>query len=231
MIKILLNFVKYLFFIRNTTWYSELTKVCEKLHLPSLIHSIEVGLFRTTFLWETGVSKYLSNTKGNLFIDVGAYHGRYSILLGNKYNKIITIEPESENANILKNNLKVAGLNNVKVVQCAISDKNGYTNLYIGKSEDWPSIIHGKNNSSIKVKTQTIESIVNDKIVDLIKVDVEGAELLVLNGSINVMNQIKSWVIEVHKPNNPKEIEHMLLKNGYSTSWLDARHIYASKKI
>ena len=73
-------------------------------------------------------------------------------------------------------------------------------------------------------------------MADLIKVDVEGAEILVLEGAKGVLSNVKQWIVEVHDIENvliPPSEERKLLfqsffeENGYTTRWLDVRHIYA----
>jgi len=49
----------------------------------------------------------------------------------------------------------------------------------------------------------------------------------VLKGSQTIMPRIKSWMIELHDTNRKNELEDYLSHEGYSTRWLDEKHIYA----
>ena len=78
------------------------------------------------------------------------------------------------------------------------------------------------------MKATTLDVLLkNEPCVDLIKVDVEGAEWQVLDGTRKVMPRIKSWIIEIHDINRKQELEDRLSLEGYVTKWLDEKHIYA----
>jgi len=59
----------------------------------------------------------------------------------------------------------------------------------------------------------------------LVKVDVEGAEWLVLEGAKGMMNRIRSWLIELHDPIRKREIERRMAQHGYQHIWIDDHHI------
>ena len=66
--------------------------------------------------------------------------------------------------------------------------------------------------------------------MDLIKVDVEGAELEVLRGSKGVIDKIDSWIIELHTSVVTRDqLEGTLKDFGYRTSWIDPTHIFAKR--
>jgi len=127
-----------------------------------------------------------------VIIDVGAHHGEYALLLGGILKAknagiVIAIEPDPENTVILKNNICRNALQGiVHVMECAVSDSSGKMNfvsngieghlLPAGKAKD-------KNNHKIKVETlHNIVEHYNLSKVDILLVDVEGAELPVLQG-------------------------------------------------
>jgi len=82
--------------------------------------------------YEPQMRKYFNLNKG-AFIDIGANIGRYSIMLGRKYNsmKIVSIEASKETFEILKKNIKLNNLKNVIPLNMAISDKRGISNFYL----------------------------------------------------------------------------------------------------
>lgn len=66
--------------------------------------------------------------------------------------------------------------------------------------------------------------------VDLVKVDVEGAEWLVLEGAEAIMPRIRRWVIELHEPSRKAELEHRMRQHGYNkNSWLDSAHLASQR--
>lgn len=200
------------------------------LHIPLLAHMIEILLFRSPYIGETEVSRFVVRTGGRLFVDVGAWHGRYEILLAKKYRRIIAIEPEPTNMKITIFNMKYSGISNVEFLQCAVSDHDGYMDLNLSLTartahySGTPS-----KNESINVKTLTLASILRDCIADLVKVDVEGAEWLVMKGAEPVIGNIESWIVELHDRERKQEMEEWFTSRSYSVRWLTENHILARR--
>lgn len=192
---------------------------------------------------EPKVVQLLKKTSGKLFIDVGANIGYYSVLLSSRYRKIVAIEPEPHNMEKLKRNIQ--GLSNILLLNYAISDKNGYTKLFLGDTWEDSLSLSGRhsispnhnltypytNERSILVPTRTLESLFsNMNRIDLIKVDVEGAEFQVFSGSEKIMQNIKAWIIELHDLKQKPLFEKLLCSNGYDYLWIDSNHLYAIQK-
>jgi FkbM family methyltransferase len=139
--------------------------------------------------------KQIKNCK--VFVDVGANIGGYSIRTA-KYCKVYAIEPLPRNYKILKINEK---LNNVKInsFNIAAGNKNGKVKLYY-TARKWhkPSIKHEQNYFA-EVEMKPLDEIINEESIDLMKIDVEGAEDLVLEGARNLLKRTKMVIIEKNK--------------------------------
>jgi len=202
----------------------------KKFHVPLvLVFNLEVAAFQDAKQHEPFVSNFLSKTRGKFFVDIGANLGRYSILLSKNYERVLAIEPDISNMWFLKQNVKHAKVNNVEFLQCAVSDENGEALLYFGSHAGEHSIFRKQQFGGRKVQTRRLSSIIRDEQVDLIKVDVEGAEWLVLKGSEKILPRIKSWVIELHDASRKRELEEWFTDRGYSFKWLEKIHIYAHR--
>jgi FkbM family methyltransferase len=192
-------------------------------------------------IWEKEVSEFVKEMSGGLFIDIGAGYGYYSVLLSQNFKKIIAIEPHPKIINSLRRNTRY--LKNIVCLEAAISNKNGFLPLFLsevnvgGHSLALSSVDDDVRKSSfpedakqsIYVKTITLNSLLKDyDNIDLIKVDVEGAEWSVLEGAQDVVNKINCWITELHDLNRKEEFETLFRKYGYKTSWIDKRHIFAS---
>jgi hypothetical protein len=99
--------------------------------------------------------------------------------------------------------------------------------LYFGSGIEDHSIFRKQQFGGRKVQTRKLSTIIKDEQVDLIKVDVEGAEWSVLKGAEESLDRIKSWVIELHDVSRKKELEKWFKDRGYLFKWLDDIHIYA----
>lgn len=140
---------------------------------------------------ETSLIKKLLNP-GDVFIDIGAYiDGWYTIIASKEVGKnghVYSIEPMHHR--LLEDNVKLNKLNNVTISKVAISDKNGVAAFY--DHNEASSLINFpvKPLHTTKVKTMALDSYVSKykiKRIDLIKIDVEGAEMKVFKGATKTL--------------------------------------------
>jgi len=185
---------------------------------------------------EPKVSTFLLNKFGELFVDVGANHGYFSFLLYRNFKRLIAVEPHPENLDIIKAVKQVYNYPRVETLPIALNSHNGEVNLYIGSHSGGHSIFrYGrfiKTGEFIKVPAKTLTSIIvdNDVDVDLIKVDVEGAEWRVLEGTNSVMDRIQSWLIELHDVARKHDLEDFFEALGYNHRWINRNHFYAFRR-
>lgn len=170
--------------------------------------------------------------EGDIFFDVGAYKGYYSLLaseLVGERGKVIAFEPYKEAFEILLKNIRLNGITNIIAENVALSDFEG-----AGKFVPAGIGSHlGNGNQIIKVKT--LDNVVNTlKIVpDIIKIDVEGAEYSVLRGAKNVLKHYRpTLIIEIHRSAD-FQLFNYLTSLGYNIGllnkcrilWLDLEEI------
>lgn len=141
--------------------------------------------------------------RGGIFIDVGANLGIYSLaasrIVGDT-GHVVAFEPSTQSFPALQENIKRNKLTNVSAFPLAASQKRGIARLYRGPNPAFNSL--GKDPSW---KEET-EDVVTDSLdafltragvnrVDLIKIDVQGAEELVLRGAFNILTSSHPAVI------------------------------------
>ncbi len=178
--------------------------------------------------WEPQVSKFLKSIKGSLFVDIGASVGYYTLLLAGNFAEVIAVEPEPESYRGLLENTE--HLSHVRAVQAAISDEDGETTLYVSPTIGWHTLIPRPEKtfrySTSKTRTVTLRTLLKDKRASLVKVDTEGAELVILDGAVS--EQVDSWLVEAHWGAERKhELEEKLRGMGYETTWITEAHIFA----
>lgn len=187
----------------------------------------------STWYDEPNISGYVSSLKGELYVDIGASFGHYLQKLSGNFNHLIAIEADPQIFQYLKETVPA----NCKAINVAIADKNGVAefhsplgqyNFGIGsllpaeKRSNWIKPIPYV---TFTVKAITLDSLLsNEDHIDLVKVDVEGAEGLVIAGSSNMMGKIDRWLIEIHDPLERERIVQTMRAFGYETKKLDERH-------
>ncbi len=132
--------------------------------------------------------------KGMIVLDIGANIGYYTLIAANlvgENGKIFAFEPEPNNFALLKKNVEINGYKNVILIQKAVSDICGMTKLFLS-SEDESA--HGmfkvNNRKSITIETITLDEFFNKgQKIDVVKMDIEGAEMLALLGSERMIRE------------------------------------------
>jgi FkbM family methyltransferase len=188
---------------------------------------------------EPKVSDCMSNLRGELYVDVGASFGHYLCRLSGNFDRMIAIEADPNVFRFLVENMPV----NCRAINVAVADKIGMAkfhtplgqyNFGIGSllpAEQRSAWIKPISYRTFTVKTVTLDRLLStERRVDLVKVDVEGAEKLVLLGASHVMRKIARWLIEIHNPTERKRIAQMMVKYGYRTKRLDENHYLFERK-
>lgn len=125
------------------------------------------------------------------FIDVGANVGIWSRPLSKKFQKVVAYEPALHNLECLKLNVN----QKVDIRDYAVADFVGEADFHQGQKNCGDSKLSRpgkKGNYSVSVKKLDDEQL---KEVDLIKIDVQGWELEVLRGGIELIRQNQPWII------------------------------------
>ena len=180
-------------------------------------------------------NKRYFNLERGVFVDIGANLGKYAIIQGKKLKagKVIAIEPEPRTFDIIKKNIELNNLKNVIPLKIAISDAKGTVDFWLGAEGDGTahSLIEIKNRSQkISVETDTLDNVLKKlkiKKVDLIKVDVEGAEPKVFTGAKDMLKKHPKIIFEALTQKKLEECKKVLAEYNYKIKKLSERDFYA----
>ncbi len=175
----------------------------------------------------------------NISMDVGANIGITTIWMAKNSKKVYAFEPELNNINRFNENLEVNNINNVKLVQKAVSDREGVATFNLFNSYGHHSLDSNhisKVKEVIQVKTITLDKFCkekNIKKIDLLKIDVEGFEAQVLKGSkellrnksINMIIFEYSSVLLEKQKKDKKEVMNFLHNYDYQIFKLDGTKV------
>ena len=157
--------------------------------------------------WDEPGTNFIKNhlKKEDIFIDIGANIGSYSLIaseLVGEGGSVHAFEPIAGVYERLLFNIELNNLKNIVVNKKAIYEKSGTLNFYVSANENlgMSSIFHHDTESG---KTETVEGISLDEYifstginrVDMIKIDIEGAELFALKGMIKVLSVFKPLIL------------------------------------
>jgi len=169
------------------------------------------------------------NKKGKdlVAIDAGANIGLVTQFLRPFARKIYAIEPSPEHYQCLLANKAFNQWDNVECFDLALSDLNGWTGLNrFNVNRTCNSTVFNRDTSdTVTVKTIRLDTFLEDnKIehVDLLKLDIEGAEELVLRDFASVAPKIDMIHVEFHT-RNPTDMAEYLRTLGYECARINTR--------
>lgn len=140
---------------------------------------------------EPGVLPLLEGT-GRTFLDVGAHHGKYAVRLSKRFRRVLAIEPDPVALPILRWNLELNGIQNVEIH--VLAAWNRYEELLITPAYGQTRV---RPDGTVKVPGMPLDDLATE--VDLVKIDVEGAEANVLWGMRRILEEDRPrLVIEMH---------------------------------
>lgn len=174
---------------------------------------------------------------GKAFYDVGANIGFFSLLAARAVGEsghVIAFEPVPENADSIRRNADLNALDTIIVVDVAVSSGSGEAELVLAEHPGGATLksagMPPDATRTVTVKTATLDSLVRRKDFpppDVVKIDVEGAEVAVLQGMRGVVEDHKPSVVceadaatKEEAEAKAREIEGIMRSWGYATSRL-----------
>lgn len=198
------------------------------LDLANVIHrQIFMGCFaRDMTRWSRALL-----SRGGTFLDVGAHAGYFSLTAADRVGRtgrVYAVEPNPGTFEALQINLRANGIAHVSSYMCGLADRPGTIRLHAPPSRlDYNATVLPRADwQSVDVPSRTLDECVNDwgvGRIDLMKLDVEGAEPLVLAGGFDCLarGMVRHAMIEINGPrlteagSSPASLTHTLDSFGF----------------
>lgn len=179
------------------------------------------------------ILEILLKNRPTVAVDAGACYGIYSVFMANHCKRVIACEPIPLSCRILNHQLGLHKKRNTEVHQLALSNTAGIVSMVVpagnyGISSNYyrAEITGEKSGKTIKVNTQTLDRLLEGAgDCFFIKIDVEGHEKEVLEGSVKTIKKYSpAMLIELNEPPTPENektasIRSALEKLGYTCFW------------
>lgn len=194
----------------------------------------DIGIVNEVFLARAyEPTEAFSIRPGWTVIDAGANKGVFTVYAAHAHPSTVVhaVEPVPENVGFLQRNISLNKLRNVIVHRCALAGHSGTERICLTSKPDAHSFFapvgSAQQTGSIVVQTVTLDELVDRAggSVDLLKMDIEGAEYQVLrNASPATLWSIRKVVMECHGTDDMTrdEVEHeihaILRRNGFTTA-------------
>jgi FkbM family methyltransferase len=182
---------------------------------------------------------YISN--GMTVLDIGAHAGIYSLVASRRVGangKIIAVEASPTTVSVLRRHLQFNDCKNIEIIAAAAGDKSdmiefSYYPDPLAADAFANSIAYAISELRARIRMTTIDEICKDLSPGLVKIDVEGAEHLVLKGARRTLEAHKPVVLVAIHPDamtalggTPRELVEYMHKMGYSACSLDGRETF-----
>jgi FkbM family methyltransferase len=185
-------------------------------------------------------------TPPKVIVDAGANIGLAAICFASRFPdaRIIAIEPEAGNFKLLQQN--VAGYPNVHAIQAALWNENSSVEIIDPGFGSWafmtqerPSSATTAGNGSLNkgalqsVRALTVATLMQEfglKHIDILKIDIEGAEREVFEAAQPWINQVGAMIVELHdrmKPGCSASFE--AASKGFEKRWTRGENWYVSR--
>jgi FkbM family methyltransferase len=196
---------------------------------------LEVQRFRN-LMDETAVVESLLTevTEDDVLYDIGANVGLYTCFLANVVDQTVAFEPHPINAERLEENIELNSLSNVTVRSEALSDTDGTAELAISGAavagEGTHALTDAPVSDSVEVKTVRGASLRGElPQPDVLKIDVEGAEMAVLRGCRDILKDCRLVYCETHpdkllqRDESVEAVIELLEESGFDVEPLEKR--------
>jgi FkbM family methyltransferase len=200
-----------------------LKQVTFSIRTPTGIHDLQLYLDRNQYtqniLWEHLIRNQLYEMEtlqwvsqilkpGDLFLDVGAHIGFFS-LIASKWvgpqGKVVAVEPEPSNVAHFRKNIELNRIDNIDLLPIAVGAEEKETDFFINSDNDgghalWDVARHPHNEKSrregrvLKVHQTTLDRLIRGQLPRkprLIKIDTEGAECFVVRGGTSSLTNLR----------------------------------------
>lgn len=143
-------------------------------------------------------------SEGTTCVDVGAHIGYFTLIMARLVGdsgRVIAFEPETNNFQLLIKNIEINGYNNITPVNKAVSNINGRAVLHVdglGMGSHSLAVKHPNRpqNQVLEVEVQTLDSFfAGSDVINFVKIDVEGAEMTVLQGMEGIIERNNDLMI------------------------------------
>lgn len=173
-------------------------------------------------------------------LDIGANEGFYSIYMKQKnpHLRILSVEPIPSAFEILQRNLKANGFHDIQTINLAVGDRNQtvemevYPHVSSISAENIGQLkrswIDSEKIRKIKVPMKTLASLFHSNhlhMIDVLKLDVEGSEMKILQTSERVLKRIRKLVVEWHTPELREKCKRFLRNRNFKLLHEEQRRI------
>jgi len=173
---------------------------------------------------------------GKVVYDIGAFHGLLTIYFARRARMVVAWEPNSRNRRRLNENVRLNAFGNVIVRPYGLSSepmqaKMSFDPLAPGRASIDAGIAGGAEEEIVEIRMLDREEGLEKP--DLIKIDVEGLELNVLDGGLKTLERHPALFLEIHgaDPEDKRERVKAIVNRLWSLGYRNILHVESGTRI
>ena len=186
------------------------------------VHSGEIGVFEELYVHHAydSLEEFIPRPDWVVF-DVGANAGFFAIQQASRGASVYAFEPNPEAYGRLEEAVRVNDLTGaVTMFACALGAKPGFASIVDGDRTTVASVSFGTESSEgYDVEVDSLDELVprlDVRRIDLLKIDVEGAEADVLRGASITLECVERVVVEYHSEQLLDRVSALLSLAGFT---------------
>ncbi len=190
------------------------------------------------YAYEIDIKRFLMREQFDVFLDIGACLGEYSIWLGKNGKKCLAFEPVVESFQMIEHNIQLNNVSNqVQAFNYGLGNQNTIANFKINQTNPGASKrVKDKDSNTSELQICKLDDVFeqfniypDQRIV--IKIDVEGMEVEMLEGAKNFIKKYPQIVLIIEeKLSGEGEILNVLNQiSKFEYGTIDQFNIYARK--
>lgn len=179
--------------------------------------------------------------EGEISIDAGANVGIYIVLASNlvgQTGRVLAVEMMPDTADRLRRHMQMNALSNVSIIRAALSDRSGQKLQAEVEKGKYGQASIAKRSFQKNVESVIVDAVTLDEIssnlghVQLMKMDLEGAEMLALLGATEMLTRTEAVIFERRGANRSKEgpLENHFLNAGFELTFFDGNNVLACER-
>jgi FkbM family methyltransferase len=226
---------------QNENCVADLRVLSKRINGSPVLRQVEVNGFRLLVRTDEHVGRFLyyqghydpdetAYLPGQLrpedtCVDIGAHAGYYTLLMAANAKEVHSFEPVPLSFHLLNTNLSANDMLNVRAHCSAISDCNGWADFTVSRDSAYSSFQATgikETRKVIRVETVTLDNYLAGHPVNILKIDVEGAEAKVLCGAHRtlslrprlIMIELADQVLSVYR-SSVEEVTQLICSYDY----------------
>lgn len=135
------------------------------------------------------------------FVDIGANMGWFTLLAASIARRVIAIEPNHNNVQLIYHSLLSNHFDNVQVLECAVTDAPRLLQLNFLRSNGSVADIGAADESTTVVRGDSLDNLLRDvEHIDVMKMDIEGHEPIALRGMGDTLTRFRPVLLAEFHP-------------------------------